>query len=180
MANGPGGLPWPLSDERYALLRELRKPPIERRVPHPGDSVVFDRRYRELKDGGFIYWHRESENVSSFHDHYRLTARGKALLDDYAMMARGLAGTRRDRRRPRQRRRDPARGRRARFPIHATIHDVDRATVEWSDRSTTEGAPYNTHMRELLRRLLREYGPRAIDVTSRAYDEGFSLREMVS
>ena len=92
---GPGGIPWPLSDRRWELLRDLKKPPIERRLPPAGDSVVYDRLYRELADEKYIYWHRNNENVSSLYDHYRLTVRGKAALDDYAMMARGVAGTRR-------------------------------------------------------------------------------------
>lgn len=102
---GPGGIPWPLDDRRWEVLRALRKPPIERRIPYPGDSVVYDRLYRELSDGKYIYWHRKNPDVSSLtDDHYRLTVRGKAALDDYTMMARGLAGTRRDGRDLRRRR----------------------------------------------------------------------------
>lgn len=61
------------------------------------------------------------------------------------------------------------------FPLGVTVHDGKSATVRWSDGRVTVGDPANAHMRALIDRCLRDYGPRGVDVTSRAYDEGFSL-----
>jgi hypothetical protein len=69
-----------LSGRDLELLSGLAEPPMRRRIPGPGDSVVYDRSYQELARRGLIVLRQDQPGMRSFADHYVLTPLGKETL----------------------------------------------------------------------------------------------------
>lgn len=61
-------------------------------VPRPGDSVVWDRAYSDLRDQGYIVLKRKTEGLSSLGDYFVLTDKGAAVLNKRRETMRRLAG----------------------------------------------------------------------------------------
>lgn len=72
--------PGRLQGREMELLSELSLEPIRRRVPGPGDSVVYDRSYNELLRRGLIKIHETQPGFRSLSDYYVLTSAGKEAL----------------------------------------------------------------------------------------------------
>ncbi len=59
------------------VLKDLRRPPIERVVPY---TPLYDEARRSLREHGFAGWHRHEPGVQSLHDYLVLTPDGEAAL----------------------------------------------------------------------------------------------------
>lgn len=64
----------------------------KRKLPRPGDSVVYDRAYSALAQGGVIHWPRDIHHPGSLSDSYVITDKGLDLLREYRVHLRKLAG----------------------------------------------------------------------------------------
>ncbi len=58
----------------------------------PGQSVVYDRAYAALREGGYIVLKRATPGLSSYGDYYVLTDKGADLNNKYHVELRKLAG----------------------------------------------------------------------------------------
>lgn len=70
-----------LSEREWQVLRDCCKPPIERKLPRPGDSLVFDEIYRRLSDMRLIRWQQQDPYRQSMaDDHYVFCGNWQRLL----------------------------------------------------------------------------------------------------
>jgi hypothetical protein len=82
-------------DVELNILFDLLRARHSRKLPRPGDSVVYDRAYKKLGDEGFIRWvQTHPHHTSLMDDHYALTEAGREAVRLYKAFMKGI-GTRR-------------------------------------------------------------------------------------
>lgn len=76
------------------VLLDVSLPLGKRRLPPPGESLVYDNAYTRAHARGFTRVKRLVEGLSSLGDTYDLAAPGKIILARYSAAARAVAGKR--------------------------------------------------------------------------------------
>lgn len=69
-----------LGGRELEVLLDVSREPLRRKLPAPGDSVVYDRSYQKLSSLGLIARYEAHPGTQSFADYYVLTPAGKETL----------------------------------------------------------------------------------------------------